>query len=132
MTSTLEPEIAASAAAVGIERRANLSTEEFMREYVYPNRPVIVTDALRQWKAVGRWTPEFFKREFGDQKLSIEKVAWNKASSGPELTMASFVDRVLASTNENPAPYLRNQNLVELFPSLMQDVSPMPAYCLPN
>ena len=46
--------------------------------------------------------------------------------------MSSFVDRVLASTNDNPAPYLRNQNLVELFPTLMQDVSPMPEYCFPN
>jgi len=44
-----------------IERRENLSNEEFMKEYVYANRPVIVTDALRQWKAVGRWTPEFFR-----------------------------------------------------------------------
>jgi histone arginine demethylase JMJD6 len=65
-------------------------------------------------------------------KLSIDKVAWNKANGGAELTMSSFVDRVLASTNDNPAPYLRNQNLVELFPTLMQDVSPMPEYCFPN
>ncbi len=132
MTISLEPEVIDSQTSDQIERRANLSTEEFMKEYVYPNRPVIVTDALRQWKAVGRWTPEFFKREFGDMNLALNKVAWSKENGGADASMASFVDRVLASTDENPAPYLRNQNLCELFPSLMQDVSPMPGYSFPN
>ncbi len=115
-----------------IERRENLSNEEFMKEYVYANRPVIVTDALRQWKAVGRWTPEFFKGEFADMNLALNKVAWSKENGGADLTMARFVDTVLAFTDENPAPYLRNQNLCELFPSLMQNASPMPGYCSPN
>jgi histone arginine demethylase JMJD6 len=132
MTTSLEPEVVHSVADDRIERRENLSKEEFMKEYVYRNRPVIVTDALRQWKAVGRWTPEFFKREFGDMSLALNKVAWSKDNGGADSSMASFVDRVLASTDENPAPYLRNQNLCELFPSLMQDVSPMPVYCYPN
>ncbi len=132
MTTTIEQEVMQSATGEQIERRQNLSIEEFMREYAYANRPVIVTDALRRWNAVGRWTPEFFKKEFGDMKLSIDKVAWSKEHGGADLTMSSFVDKVLASTNDNPAPYLRNQNLIELFPTLVQDVSPMPNLCFPN
>jgi hypothetical protein len=132
MTTILEPEVSQLATGDSIERRQNLSTEEFMKEYAWANRPVIITDALRKWDAVGRWTPEFFKREFGDMKLAINKVAWSRENSEPDLTMSRFVDMVLASTDENPAPYLRNQNLVELFPSLVRDVSPMPSYCSPN
>lgn len=132
MNTALETEPMPCAAGDPIERRDNLSIEEFMNEYAYANRPVILTDAIRHWPAVGRWTPEFFKREFGEMKLSINDVAWEKKSNSADFTMASFVDRVLRSTNENPAPYLRNQNLCELFPSLVPDASPIPACCFPN
>ncbi len=117
-----------------IERRANISYQDFVKEYESCNKPVIITDALRRWKAVGKWTPEFFKREFGNRNLAIDKVAWGKynGDSGREVTMGSFVDRVLESTEEKPAPYLRNQNLLDLFPSLMQDIEPMSEYCFPN
>ena len=47
-----------------IDRRDNLSYEEFAEKYLYANKPVIVTDMIRQWKALSRWTPEFFQREF--------------------------------------------------------------------
>jgi hypothetical protein len=57
---------------INVERRSNLSHEEFRREYLVPNKPVVVTDAIRQWKALSRWTPEFFRREFGDMKFVID------------------------------------------------------------
>ena len=40
-----------------IERRQRLSYEEFEEAYMFANKPVIVTDAIRQWKALSRWTP---------------------------------------------------------------------------
>jgi hypothetical protein len=120
-----------------IERRTNLSYAEFSDKYQYANKPVIVTDVLRQWKAMERWTPEFFKREFGDMKFSIDggshRSASYKAGNGSvEYTMERFIDQVLASTDENPAPYFRNQVLYEMFPSLRQDIEPLPEYFRPN
>ena len=117
-----------------IERRANLSYEEFATQYLWPNRPVIVTDALRNWKALGRWTPEFFKREFGEMKVTIAegKAGYKESEGVVEYTMAQFMDRVLESSEENPAPYFRNQILYELFPSLRDDIQPLPEYFLPN
>ena len=44
-----------------IDHREKLSYEQFAKEYLYANKPVIITDALRDWKALRRWTPEFFK-----------------------------------------------------------------------
>ena len=117
-----------------IERRANLSYEEFATQYLWPNRPVIVTDAMRSWKALGRWTPEFFKREFGEMKVTIAegKAGYKESEGVVEYTMAQFMDRVLESSEENPAPYFRNQILDELFPSLRDDIQPLPEYFLPN
>jgi hypothetical protein len=46
--------------------------------------------------------------------------------------MASFIDRVLESSAEDPAPYFRNESLYDLFPSLKEDIEPLPEYLLPN
>lgn len=120
-----------------IEHRANLGYEEFAERYLYANKPVVVTDALREWKAVSRWTPEFFKHEYGDVKFMIDddlrrKVGYKENNGTVEYTMAQFIDRVLNSTDESPAPYFRNRVLYDLFPSLRQDVEPMPEYFQPN
>jgi histone arginine demethylase JMJD6 len=120
-----------------IERRDSLSYQEFRESYLFPLKPVIVTDALRDWKALGRWTPEFFKREFGQMKFTLEddlkaKVGYQPNREAVEYTMERFIDRILESTDENPAPYFRNRVLYELFPSLKDDIQPLPEYFQPN
>jgi hypothetical protein len=120
-----------------IERRQNLSYEEFAAEYLYPLKPVIVTDVLRKWPALNRWSPEFFKLKFGEMKFQLNEDAGQDAGykgneQGTEYTMARFIDCVLASTDEHPAPYFRNRVLDELFPSLKGDIQPLPEYLLPN
>lgn len=121
-----------------IEHREKLSYEEFAKDYLYANKPVVITDALREWKALSRWSPEFFKQEFGDMKFTLDEVSKGKSeykgkgSTAVEYTMDRFIDRVLSSTEQDPAPYFRNQILYDLFPSLKQDIEPLPEYFLPN
>jgi histone arginine demethylase JMJD6 len=123
-----------------IEHREKLSYEQFAKEYLYANKPVVVTDALKDWPALKRWSPEFFKREFGGMKLTLPAAGKGKGeykgkSDGAntvEYTMERFIDRVMSSTDENPAPYFRNQVLYELFPSLKRDIEPLPEYFQPN
>ena len=119
-----------------IERLSNLSYEEFAREYLYPMKPVIVTDVLKTWPAMTRWTPEFFKREFSSIKFKINDAesgqASFKADEGVEYRMAEFIDLVLESSDEKPAPYFRNKILYDLFPMLKHDIQPLPEYLQPN
>ena len=119
-----------------IEHRANLSYAEFVEKYLYGNKPVVLTDGIRRWKALSRWTPEFFKKEFGDMTFTIDEGKKGKAeykgNGTVEYTMARFIDRVLTSTDEDPAPYFRNRILYDTFPTLKQDVEPLPDYFFPN
>ena len=48
------------------------------------------------------------------------------------MTLGDLIDRVEASTDDNPAPYLRNQALAEWPPELSADVFPMPECTQPN
>ncbi len=53
---------------------------------------------MAEWPALKRWTPEFFKSNFGDKPV--------KVSTGEVLRFGDYIDLVLASTNEKPCPYL--------------------------
>jgi histone arginine demethylase JMJD6 len=121
-----------------IERRANLSYQEFRDQYLYPHKPVIVTDALRLWKALERWTPAFFREQFGEMKLGINDdlkkyIGTEQERQGAtDYSMSQFIEDVLESTEERPAYYFRNRVLDEVFPTLREDLGPLPEYFFPN
>jgi len=60
-----------SHAARAIERRSDIGAREFRRDYLLPRRPVVVTDALRDWPALKMFTPEFFRQNFADMRVQI-------------------------------------------------------------
>jgi hypothetical protein len=106
-----------------VDRRSNLTRADFAREYSSPLAPVILTDALSHWRALGRWSPQFFRADYGHLEVQVD---------GERVTLRELVDRVEASSEDHPAPYLRNQPLAELPPELTADVSPLPECTQPN
>jgi Cupin-like domain len=56
-----------------IERRDNIEASEFFDKYYGAMRPVIFTGMLRDWPALGTWSPEYFATRFGH--VNIEVVA---------------------------------------------------------
>jgi histone arginine demethylase JMJD6 len=110
-------------AADGIERRSGLAYEEFVHRYLIPRKPVIVTGALNGWKAMSEWTPEFFRSRYGDREVRIAGATWK---------LGAYIDRVLASTPADPAPYLKDQIIRELDPALARDLQPFVDYVFPN
>lgn len=92
-----------------VERRERVSTDEFLEQYYYRNQPVILTDAMRGWQAIQRWTPEYLKQHCGEQMVQIQtrrnsNVRYEIENQKHELTVrfADYVDQVFdaASTND--------------------------------
>src|SRR5450432_2147321 len=85
---------------VEVERRTavDLPYEAFLNEYVATNRPVVVEGAGSKWPAISKWTPEFFKAQFGSKLVDV--------SRSERMPFADFIDAVLASTDEKPGPYM--------------------------
>jgi histone arginine demethylase JMJD6 len=106
-----------------IDRRSGLSPERFDREYLRPPRPVIMTNAISHWSALGRWSPKFFKYEYGHLEIELD---------GETMALGALIDRIEASTDDSPAPYLRNQPLADWPPELLAEVLPMPNCTRPN
>jgi hypothetical protein len=106
-----------------IDRRDALPYAAFVRDYLSAHRPVLVKNAFPRWRALGKWTPEFFRREHGRRRVTV---------AGEAMTMAEYVDRVLASTPERPVAYLRELAVRSFAPELGDDLLPFVDYALPN
>jgi histone arginine demethylase JMJD6 len=108
--------------AAGIDRRDRLPYDDFVREYVEKQRPVIVSNAFPQWKAHG-WTPASLKARVGARPVLVD---------GKQVTLGDHLDRCVASTPDNPAPYMREQVIRKVAPELADDLMPFCEYALPN
>ncbi|HXW54946.1 MAG TPA: cupin-like domain-containing protein [Candidatus Cybelea sp.] len=121
-----------------VVRRNRPSYSEFAHEFLYPRQPLIITGGLDNWKALTRWTPQFFKAKYGSVRLDVENQPYTLGGFLPEkkdgspLTLGEFIDLVVASSEANPAPYLRNVHLEKFLPELSADVQPVPDYFQPN
>jgi len=104
-----------------IERRSNLSYEVFERDYLSKRKPVIITDAIENWKA-SEWTPEWFKENYPETILNTDE---------GEMSMKDFIDAITSESND-PGPFLREKPLEELFPDLIRHVAPTPIYANNN
>jgi hypothetical protein len=125
---------AAADAAVSpsqIDRREKLSRDEFLHEYVLKNRPVVLVDAARDWPAVGRWTPQFFKERFGSKVVPVLERK-RSVSVKDRVALADYVDEITSSTFENRAKYLFSLKIRHDFPDLLRDLEPHPTYWGPN
>jgi len=98
-----------------IERRSGLNWDQFIDQYVKPNKPVIITDAADKWKAKSLFTPQYFKENYPDRQATI---------NGRQYTISEYVDLMMSSTEDNPAPYPFKIDIERNFQELIPMISP--------
>ncbi|KAK5584022.1 hypothetical protein RB653_005629 [Dictyostelium firmibasis] len=96
-----------------IDRRTNLTLEEFTRDYLIPNKPVIISDACKNW-AAKNWTRETLAERCGDVKLYI--------NAGVFMNVKDFFYYSEQCKEEMPM-YLFDHYYGEKIPSLLDDYS---------
>ena len=115
-----------SAPSKPIEERSSsdLSYEDFFRDYVTAGKPVIVRNATPLWPALRKWTPEFFKAQFPEKMVQV--------SYNEQMSFSEFIDRVMASTEAEPGPYMYRLFLHEHLPEVLADLAPQNPYAFPR
>lgn len=107
-----------------IEKKDSISYEDFIEQHAKPRIPVVLKNASAAWESNKIFTPEFFRKNFGDYETT---------SGGIKYTMAEILDITAKSTIENPAPYPILFNIPEQIPELLKYVEPMHMnYAEPN
>lgn len=84
-----------------IERRSNLSVEEFIEKYEKPGIPVIIQGLSDDWIASKEWTKENLLRRYGDVKF--------RTGSGFKLTLSNYFKYLETQCDTRPL-YLFDQN----------------------
>jgi hypothetical protein len=103
---------------------ANLPYDAFVRDFMGKNRPVVIRNATPAWPAMHKWTPQYFKTEFGSKRVQV--------SYEESMTFSDFIDGVLASTHERPGPYMYRLFIHESLPELLPDLTPQNPYSYPR
>jgi hypothetical protein len=105
--------------------KANVSKEEFLREHVLGKQPVVLKGALNHWNAL-QWTPAYLKAKVGTRHVRY------RTEDKPQIgAFGELIERIFDG-DDTPAPYLRNINVAEQLPELVDDIRPEPVYSRNN
>ena len=110
----------AIATAPEIERRENLSVDEFDTEYRAQFKPVVISGLMDDWNAYQTWSFELLAKKCGDIPVTIDSYSSQKARKS---TFGEFV----AMMNQNAAKggeplYLQEWLYKAISPQLMADL----------
>jgi len=95
-----------------IDRRSNLSVEEFITEYEIPSKPVIITDVVPKWSA-SRWTREYLIEKYGE-------VPFKTDFENTEMKLADYFLYCEKVIEERPV-YLFDNTFGERAPSMLEN-----------
>ncbi|MEH2198512.1 cupin-like domain-containing protein [Nostoc sp.] len=107
-----------------IERRSNLSYDEFVNEYASIGKPVIITDVVKNWKASEKWTLDFFREKY--KTVKTDGVRDRNNGTNISMTIADYMD-YLETGNSEQSLYLFDFHMFE-HPELYEDYE-VPVYC---
>lgn len=111
-----------------IQRKSNISYEEFMEEHHNPGIPVILTNATKVWKANGLFTPDWFRENYPDKESDVI----NKETGKP-YKMMEVMDLAEQSSEEKLAPYPLTFNISKEIPEMLDLLLPLDiGYAKPN
>jgi hypothetical protein len=101
---------------IKIDRKPNLSAEDFRKEYLLKNRPVILEGLAKEWDCVKNWSLEFLKEQHGDDKIILVNQE-DIENTHEELTLAELIDGI----NDGLARYYRFYPLIQRHPERLLD-----------
>lgn len=94
-----------------------LSRREFLEQHYAPQRPVRLTGMMRDWKAMKKWTPAFFRERFGEVPVKVAQgrdetpfYDLNVHHISREATFGEYVDWVEHTRKSNHAYLVANND----------------------
>ena len=107
-----------------IERVQGLTRGSFLRKHGYPGKPALIADITRNWTAMERWTPDFFRERFGDVMVTLQR---SRAKNDKRTTSFSDFMGYIEETVDKDPYYLTDWPFRSDAPQLSDDYQP-PGY----
>lgn len=118
-----------------VDKRSDLTPEEFANQYVRGCRPVVLTGHTRDWPAMRRWSPQDLKQRFGYLEVDVQaernadpNYEENKLARTKKVNLGAFVDQVVAGGATNDYYLTANNEVLRRpeFAPLLQDIGSLP------
>lgn len=114
-----------------LDRIATPARDAFFDDYVWPNRPVVLTDLARQWGGLSRWEPRALAARVHDVRLPVSitqgvydfmrgRDNWVSRDTVTAMSVAELVARIEEGRDE--CLYLNQQSIPERFPELVAEL----------
>ncbi|WP_028888244.1 cupin-like domain-containing protein [Tenacibaculum ovolyticum] len=117
-----------------------ISREDFYRNFVKKNKPLLIKNQTREWAARELWTTDYFKNEKWNLEMIAKKGDVSKGNR-EQVKLADYIDNLIAYEKEKakgtgkqlekPA-YLHDVPIFNLLPDLTKDIEPFPLELFPK
>ncbi|XP_070834906.1 bifunctional peptidase and (3S)-lysyl hydroxylase JMJD7 isoform X1 [Chaetodon trifascialis] len=109
---------------------------QFYRDWIGPNKPCIIRNAISHWPALSRWTPDYLREKVGSKVISVAVTpnGYADAVNGDRFVMpeerrmsfSSVLDVIEGKVQVSGVLYVQKQcsNLLDELPELTDDVEP--------
>lgn len=121
-----------------IAREHGIGPEQFHRDYLAPQLPVIMTGVVDDWPAVRSWDPDYLKNRYPDSAIRYEVWDGDESVHDPvdfhnrmryvDTTIAEFVDLVRSTGAPTRKIYSAEFPLFDEIPELLRDIGSLEEY----
>eukprot|EP01102_Stenamoeba_stenopodia_P021750 TRINITY_DN8854_c0_g1_i1.p1 TRINITY_DN8854_c0_g1~~TRINITY_DN8854_c0_g1_i1.p1 ORF type:complete len:312 (+),score=59.67 TRINITY_DN8854_c0_g1_i1:3-938(+) len=122
----------ASDLVMPIPRVMKPSLEEFHTNYFVPSQPVILTNAMSDWKGLDKWKDlQAFERSHGEEIVTVETAPYthHQHQDQEEMSLKRFLHENIFQQNFNDKKqYIAHHSLLEDVTELQEEFE-IPDYC---
>lgn len=108
---------------ITVNKKYGMTYEEFAKDHLFADIPVVIGDACKDWRAKNKFTPEFFKSKYANRNVVVQGQAYK---------LGDFIDMLENATPENPAPYPCKLQIDKDYPELLPDIHPRFEFANPD
>ena len=116
-----------------VERIERPNRDTFYKDYVLPNKPVIISGAINEWKAISLWSVDYFKSIAGNTNIDVEvspnrifppihEQSMKRLDDYKSMTFGQYIDRITSESLVAEGYYFAQQPVDVFFPQLMNDI----------
>jgi [protein]-arginine 3-hydroxylase / protease len=118
-----------------IARLGSPTTEDFHQEIVPRGRPIIITGAMKGWKALSSWNADYFKSAIGrrEVRVQVSRTNYFPAIHGTEepahikrlnkrMPFDDYADLISSENRAADRYYISQELLADKFPALVADI----------
>ena len=107
-----------------VQRIDSITEKQFLNDFLKTSKPVIINQGARNWKALQRWSFDYFRSFESDCSITLEEGnVMQETTSFRTVSFQEYINQIQSPTSaEGKIPYLSVFELFKQFPHLIDDV----------